>query len=364
MGALSKSSVPLDPQQIEVITPNFSRRLSGVTSTLERLFPVQARALTIAAIGPGLSPSIPRIGWLDLLRLREPPPTRPFRIWHARRNLEMLAGIVLRDVLRLPLRLVFTSASQRVHTRWTKRLIARMDAVIATSKASASYLDRPSTIIAHGMDTDLFHPAHDKTRARAELGLPPLHFVGCFGRIREQKGTGDFVEAMIDILPSRPDCGALVLGRATSAHKDYAATLKAKVEAAGLSDRILFPDEVPPSQIAAWYRALDIYVAPQRWEGFGVTPLEAMASNIPVVATRVGAFEDLLAEDSGVLIDAGDVSAMARETALLLDNPQAAAALAEAGYSRVKEYFSIQREAHLIGQVYEHLWTMDKAQHG
>ena len=41
-------------------------------------------------------------------------------------------GLVLRDILRMPVKLVFTSASQRVHTAWTRFLIARMDGVIAT----------------------------------------------------------------------------------------------------------------------------------------------------------------------------------------------------------------------------------------
>ena len=42
-----------------------------------------------------------------------------------------------------------------------------------------------------------------------------------------------------------------------------------------------------------WYQALDLLVAPQRWEGFGLTPLEAMACGVPVIATTVGAFDEI-----------------------------------------------------------------------
>ncbi len=61
------------------------------------------------------------------------------RVWHARRNNEMLVGLLLRSMLRMPLKLVFTSAAQRRHTAYTRWLMRRMDAVIATSTRSGSF---------------------------------------------------------------------------------------------------------------------------------------------------------------------------------------------------------------------------------
>lgn len=345
-----------DLRAIEVIAPNFNRRLSGVTSTLDRLLPVQAKELNIAAVGPGLSAPVPRLGWRDIPRLRHKPLERPFRIWHARRNIEMLAGVVLRDLFRCPLRLVFTSASQRHHTAWSRFLIARMDAVISTSSATASYLKRPSAVIGHGIDIGLFHPVQDRAAAREALGLPQLRLIGCFGRIRRQKGTDVFVEAMLRVLPSRPDAGAVVLGRATGPHQKVLDELKARVRTAGLEDRILFPPEVAPSEIAAWYRTLDLFIAPQRWEGFGVTPLEAMATGLPVIATTVGAFPDLLTEETGILIRPGNADAMAAAAAALLDDAPRARQMGEAGLARARHAFSMEREAGQIREVYERLW--------
>ncbi len=51
----------------------------------------------------------------------------------------MLFGLLLRDVLRMPIRLLFTSAAQRNHSRYTRWLIAKMDAVVATSARSGSF---------------------------------------------------------------------------------------------------------------------------------------------------------------------------------------------------------------------------------
>lgn len=350
----------IDPARLEVVAPNFKRRLSGVTSTLERVLPFQARTLGIAAFGPGLADSVPRIGAAQLRHFWRRPARRPTRIWHARRNVEMLAGVVLRDLLRMKLSLVFTSASQRWHTRWSRFLISRMDAVIATSEKTAGYLQRPSTVIHHGIDMDSFAPAPDKAAARRAVGLPDdLKMIGCFGRIRAQKGTDVFVDALIRVLPDHPGWGGVVLGRATGAHTAFFADQRAKVEKAGLADRILFPGEVATSDIALWYRALDLYVAPQRWEGFGVTPLEAMACAVPVVATKVGAFEELVVEGTtGAIIPPGDVAAMAAAVTAFVQRDEAArASMADAARRHVVDSHSIATEAEKINAVYEQAWA-------
>ena len=343
-----------DPQ---VIAPNFKRRLSGVTTTLLRVVPVQRRALRIAALGPVLPEETPQIRFLDLMRLRGAPEGRPFRIWHARRNVEMLGGLVLRDLLGFRMKLVFTSASQRTHTSWSRFLIGRMDAVIATSPATASYLKRSSTVVMHGIDVETFRPAEPEEARPAPLPSRG-RLVGCFGRIRAQKGTDVFVDAMIRVLPERPDVTAVVLGRATAEHQGFLEELKARVAAAGLSDRILFPGEVGPTETAPWYRALDLFIAPQRWEGFGVTPLEAMASGAPVVATTVGAFSELVESGrTGTLIPPGDVGVMADAAARWLDDPAAMKAAGDAGRERVTRVFSLEAEATGINAVYEALWS-------
>lgn len=348
-------------RDVEAIATNFKRRLSGVTSTLERVVPVQARDVRIAALGPGLSAALPKIRVRDLLGGWRRPASKPFRIWHARRNVEMLPAWLLRDLLRMKLKVVFTSASQRHHTAWSRFLIARMDAVIATSSKTAAYLRRESTVVRHGIDVEVFHPAEDKARAKRELGLPaPLldrRLIGCFGRVRRQKGTDVFVDAMLELLPSRPELAAIVLGRATEAHRGFLQDLKRRVAAAGLSDRVFFAGEVAPKETPAWYRVLDLFIAPQRWEGFGVTPLEAMASGVPVVATTVGAFEELVVDGkTGSLIPPGEIAPMAEASARWLDDPGALALASRTAREHVAKAFSLEAEAAGINAVYERLW--------
>lgn len=346
------------PDDIEVIAPNFKRRLSGVTATIARLVPLQAGMIGIVATGPGLPADIPHLPLWRCLFLPRRRDGRPaWRVWHARRNVEMLAGLVLRHVFRRRLKLLFTSASQRVHTGWTRFLIRQMDGVIATSRATQAYLTVPADVILHGIDTDAFSPAPDRAALRARLGLPAgARIVGCFGRIRAQKGTDVFVDAMIRLAAERPDLVAVVLGRATAQHRDFLQEQKEKVARAGLSDRILFPPEVPVDRIASWYAALDLFIAPQRWEGFGLTPLEAMACGVPVIATTVGAFPELLVPGTtGRLIAPGDAQQMAEAAAGYLDDPDRLAREGAAGRTHVLNRFRIEDEARAIVGVYRRL---------
>ncbi|GIT87064.1 glycosyltransferase family 4 protein [Roseobacter sp. OBYS 0001] len=343
-------------KEIEVIAPNFKRRHSGVTSTVIRLVPLQARDIAIVASGPDLPDEVPNLPPLGLLRLPRSGPSGA-RVWHARRNVEMVAGLALKYLAGKRLKLLFTSAAQRRHTGFTRWLIRQMDAVIATSAKSAGYLEREATVIHHGIDCALFSPVEDRESLRASLDLPPEGpLVGCFGRIRHQKGNDLFVKAMISVFSEVPHGKALMMGRATDEHKTYLQDLKDEVAAAGLSDRILFRDEVPIDQLSLHFQALDLYIAPQRWEGFGLTPLEAMACGAPVVATRVGAFEELIKDGvTGNLVDVDDVSAITTNLRRLLIDDEMRADFAKAARENAVTNFSIEKEAASILRIYHHL---------
>jgi mannosyltransferase len=350
-GAVAPS---VDVALVEVIAPNFKRRLSGVTSTIVQLIPLQAKSVAIATLGPGLPAGLPKLGWRQLPGLLRRPAKRPFRIWHARRNIEMLPGIILRDLFRAPLKLVFTSAAQRNHTSYSKWLIRRMDAVIATSARSGGFLEVPHRVIRHGVDLESFYPRGEDAFSAA--GLPGKYAIGCFGRIRHQKGTDLFVDAMIELLPEHPDWTAIVTGRVTPEHKTFGDALKAKVATAGLADRILFLGEV--SDIKIWYRRLTLYVAPSRNEGFGLTPLEAMASRTAVVASDAGAYaEMILPGETGQVVPAGDGLALTRAIAPYLADPALAARHGEKALAHVTREFPLEKEADAILKVYETVFS-------
>ncbi|MBY6083215.1 glycosyltransferase family 4 protein [Ruegeria arenilitoris] len=333
-----------------VIAPNLKRRLSGVTATIARLVPLQAQWIDIAATGPGLPSDIPHIplGRLPFLS------RKTLRVWHARRNTEMLLGLILRDLLRLRLKLLFTSASQRAHTGYTKWLIGKMDAVVATSRKTAGYLERDAQVIMHGINLQDFTPPADKAGLRTQMGLPDGLLLGCYGRIRHQKGTDAFVDAMIDLCGQVPDVHGIVMGRATEKHSAFLTELKDKVAQAGLFDRILFKPEVTVDKIAQWYQVLDLFIAPQRWEGFGLTPLEAMACGVPVVATDVGAFSEIVTDPTlGRVVPPGDIPALAAAAAEMLADRDSLTRAGQAARAHVERNFDINGEAQALVALYQ-----------
>lgn len=343
---------------VEVVAPNLKRRLSGVTSTIVQLLPVQARSIGIATLGPGLPEELPRMRWWQLPGLWTRPRSRRRRIWHARRNVEMVAGLLLKQVLRAPLSLVFTSAAQRHHRPFTKWLIRRMDAVIATSGRSGSFLEVPHSVVMHGVDLAKFRPAATPEESFAAAGLPGRYAVGCFGRVRHQKGTDLFVDAMIALLPAHPEWTAVVTGRVTVEHQAFARQLEQRVAAAGLGDRIRFLGEVP--DIPLWYRRLALYVAPSRNEGFGLTPLEAMASGAAVVASDAGAYaEQVAAGETGAIVPAGNGDALRRAIEPYLRDPELALRHGRAGLALVHARFPLEKEADGIMAVYRQVWETD-----
>ena len=337
---------------IEVVAPNFKKRWSGVTSTIFRLLPIQEKLITIVTVGPSIPASLPQVSFIELLRLSSVKP----RVWHARRNLEMLGGLILKKLFRKNLKLVFTSAAQRKHSSYTKKLISRMDAVIATSQKSANYLQVPHTIIHHGIDTEIFKPASNKISLRSELDLPKGKLVGCFGRVRPQKGVDIFIEAMIRVCAQDPMAVGIVCGQTTSDHIEFEANLKAQVTGAGLSDRIIFLGTQPSDKLPLLFAALDIYVAPQRNEGFGLTPLEAMASGVPVIATTAGAFEEMVLNgETGYIVEVEDTKDLTERLVELLSNERKRKAFTKASIERVAQYFDIKGEAATLVTLYKNL---------
>src|SRR6478609_744491 len=206
---------------LQVIVPNLHRRYSGVTATNRMVAPRLAGLVRAAWFGSHAPEGIARLSFGDFLKFwRRPAPL----VWHARRNNEMIAGVLFR-ALGWPLKLVFTSAAQRHHTWITRWLIRQMDAIIATSDISASYLKRAATVIPHGVDTDVYAPPANRAAAFAEGKLPGRYAVGCFGRVRAQKGSDVFVEAMCALLPRHPDFTAVIVGAITPEQMPFASEL-------------------------------------------------------------------------------------------------------------------------------------------
>jgi glycosyltransferase involved in cell wall biosynthesis len=87
-----------------------------------------------------------------------------------------------------------------------------------------------------------------------------------------------------------------------------------------IEDRCKFYGELQPSEIPEFYSSVDIFVLASRDETFGVVVIEAMACGIPVIATKCGGPEEIITEDSGILVEKEDPEALARAISFMSEN--------------------------------------------
>jgi mannosyltransferase len=341
----------------EVIVFNLKKRYTGVSATVNALVPLQMTQWALGYCGTTQSNGVVGMTLRQAIALsRKPPANRPFRIWHVRRDHEMMAGLWARDVLRLPIKLVFTSAAQHVHGRFPRWLISRMDAVIATTQKAADCVPNTTAVVHHGIDLTRFSRV-DKQHAWASSGLAGQYGIGVFGRVRPDKGTDLFVEALLRVLPQFPMFTAVIAGLAQPQHQAYQTNLQAKINEAGLAHRLIFLGEVPAAQVHEWYQRCLVCVACPRYEPFGLTPFEAAATGCALVCSRTGAFEELVQPgQNGWLVPTDNVPDLVQALQTMLANPSQTTQMGVLAQQRVAQHFSLQTEALGIGAVYQQLW--------
>jgi mannosyltransferase len=293
------------------------------------------------------------IGFWSLLRWGWGRPRRGrWRIWHARRDIEILIGLLLRSLLRQPWRVVFTSAAPKRPGWWLRQLIRRCDAVIATSPRSAAFLERCDAVIFHGVDCEQFYPAADREAVLADVGLAGQQVIASFGRIRPSKGTDLFVDALLTVLPRFPDWTAVITGLCQQRDLPYLKVIQQQIAASGLQQRIHFVGDLGSADIRRWYQRASICVAASRCEGFGLTPLEAMASGCVPITSQAGAWPWIIRPEFGVMTESGEREGMITALQSLMADPIRLAAMAAEATSVARNKYSVDREAALINALY------------
>jgi len=339
-----------------VMAPSYGRRFSGINATLESVVPVQRRNIPIAVCGNSHSSTMPVTGlwkWLASSKASH------WRIWHSRRNNDMIAGLILKYILRRKLILLWTSTAQRRHTWFTRFLYHRMDALIASTKKAASFLELPAPIVKHGIVVDNYQPPQSRQQARARCGLEERKTIGVYGRIRPQKGTCDLVEALVQTLPHQPDWQVVFVGESTQDFLGYRAELGRKLDAAGIADRVKFVGYLKNvAEVPQWYQAADVVACASRVEGYGLTCLEGMASGCPVVATTAGAWPEMITPGrNGWLCNTSDPASLADGLRQVFDTPLPEIQSAGMrGRQDVIARFSIEKEAEGLNKIYAELF--------
>lgn len=338
----------------EVILGNSNKRFSGVTSTMLQTLYYQRQMMNVRVLGKHhLEGKLAELSmsFIDAVRLlRTPLANGNYRVFHARRNDEMIQALVLRTFFRAKINIIFTSTAQRYHSKFTRWLMSQMDCVLSTCQAAANYLSTPPyKIIPHGIETQRYYPEPENNSTATNTSIT----VGMFGRIRKQKGSHLFVRACISVFPKYPGAVAQLVGSITPANTPLVEQLRHEINLAGLADRIVFLGERSFEELPNLFRKCNIIAALSHTEGFGLTVLEAMSSGAAVLASKAGAWPEII-EDGlhGFLVDINNPQAIAAKLDKLLSNIDQTKEMGKAGREHVLAEYTVEQEAQALCSVY------------
>ncbi len=263
-------------------------------------------------------------------------------VWHVR---DFLGQGRLEDLLfwmgaRVPARII--TNSQAVARTWWERGVS------------------PSRVVAvhNGVDVERYL-GRDGGAFRGSLGIPAgVPLVGLIGMLAPWKGQMEFVEAARLVFRSAPQTRFVIVGEEpylTDGHGGFAESLQRRVLELGLGHAVFLPGyrrDVP--EVLA---ALDVVVhASTAPEPFGRVLIEAMAARRALVATDAGAVREIVGEnEAALLVPPGAIAPLAEAILELVRDPRRRERLAEAGWARVRQRFTIQTHTRQIEQVYREL---------
>ena len=234
-----------------------------------------------------------------------------------------------------------------------RRWVSRLDAHIAVSNVASaqaeSYLSRPCELIPNCIDVEAFaRPAPPLDGACPELreGRRTILFVG---RQEPRKGLSDLLAAYGRLRAHQPDTQLLVVGPMSSLGRRY----RSWVARQGWDD-VIFTGAVSQTDLPRYYQAANLLCAPAiGGESFGLVLAEAMAAGLPIVASDIPGFRQVLeGSGAGVMVPPRDPNRLAETLLTLLKDAPALASLGAGGRRRA-EAFSIETVGRQVLAVYD-----------
>ena len=195
-------------------------------------------------------------------------------------------------------------------------------------------------IVPPGVDHEIFHPVSTQRRAeeRHSLGLGAAPVLLFAGRIQPLKGADLALQALAEIRD--PEAQLLIVGGPSGPDGSFELDrLHELVEKCNLWGRVRFVPPQTHTELARYYRAVDVCLVPSHSESFGLVALEAAACGTPVVAAAVGGLRSLVEHGAtGYLVDSRDPADFAAPIDRLLADPMAARAMGVAAEARSRRY--------------------------
>lgn len=244
--------------------------------------------------------------------------------------------------------------------RWIKHTAMRLGIkryVVVSKKLLENIEDQDlldplrTSVVYNGIDTEKYGLT-DSSAIKEELGLPDdAILVGSLGNIRPAKAYDLLIKSAVSVISEFPQTHFIIAG-----HKkpSLMAELQRLIDQLGIGEHIHFLGFRQNS--AEMLSQMDVFMLSSRSEGFSISTIEAMATGLPVLATRCGGPEEILEHDvTGWLVKAGDDRALSDGLKIMLTNKTTCERMASASKSSVKDHFGLQTMLGEYEKIYEKL---------
>jgi glycosyltransferase involved in cell wall biosynthesis len=313
----------------------------------------QAPLLSVPDCGPLDWRVVPRL--LNICRRER------VRIWHGHDYKSNLLGLILRRFW--PMRLVTTVHGWVRHTRRTplyywidRRCLPHYERVICVSEdlqqrcLECGVPPERCVLIENAIDTDEFYRRMPIVEAKQRLGISPDRFViGAVGRLSAEKGFDVLIRSVAGLLKQGLDADLLLIGDG-----EQQPQLQALIAELGVADRVrLLGFRADTIEL---YQAMDLFALSSYREGLPNVLLEAMALEVPVVATRIAGIPRLIHDgENGLLVEPGQSESLARVINRLYDDAALRARLSQAGRRTIETNYSFEIRMQKIRALYDNL---------
>jgi len=249
------------------------------------------------------------------------------------------------DVMKFP-------QKNRLNRAMLKYNLRKADAICATSFTIKDYLkpvtDKPVQVIPFGVDTELFR------KKRVERVMETGAFVyGSIKPLESLYNTDVLIRAFAALKARQPQkiIKLLIIGEGSQAQ-----ALRQLTAELGVASDVVFTGRVPFSQIADYYNMLDVLVNISDYESFGVSVIEAMACEKPVIVTNTGGLKEIVENANfGSLVEVGNVEQTSLEMEKYLLDPELTERVGKQGREKVILKYQWKRNIEQMIGVYQQL---------
>ncbi len=211
-----------------------------------------------------------------------------------------------------------------------------------------------SCVVPSGVDPDMYARG-DAASYRRALGIPPTApVIGALGRLVAKKGFQHLVDAMPRVLAEVPEAVCIIGGEG-----DLEESLRARVADLRLGDHVVLAGQVPRDETPSFYAMCAACVVPSvvdakgNVDGLPLVLLEAMASGVPVVGSRVAGISEVISDgETGLLVAPGDSASLAEGLIRVLQQPEWGRSLAGEARDEAGAHYSWQGIAARFEEIY------------